>query len=239
MATHRPRALTELVAVRHGESTANVRFARVAAGVMAPPLPEGRDADVPLSPRGVAQATALGRWLVERRSGTRPQAVVCSPFLRARHTWRAMAAEAARLGVPAPPVRLDDRLRDRDMGEFTLLTPTEIRTRAPAESERRATLGDWAYRPPGGESLADVTSRVRGFMADVTVAPDAERVLLVAHDAVLLALRAILAGDSSDAVVPDRPLPPASVTRWIGNGTAPRLVEYGDTRHLTESTDGR
>lgn len=58
----------------------------------------GSDADRDLSPRGVADSRAAGRWLADQIGPL--DAVVCSSALRARRTWRQMAeagAEAVRV----------------------------------------------------------------------------------------------------------------------------------------------
>ncbi|WP_223770159.1 histidine phosphatase family protein [Streptomyces huiliensis] len=222
----------ELIAVRHGQSTANVLFDRAHATGTPAVLPAGADLRVPLTPLGREQAAGLGRWL----AATVPDAVVVSPYLRARQTWEAMADAAGRLGcrasLPAPV--LDERLRDRDMGVFEGHDANAIRARDPGEVLRRERAGEWAYRPPGGESLSDVAARVRALLHDPDAVPPARRVLLVAHDAVVVALRHVLGGET-----PDRPwpVPNASVSRWVadddgggGGGGGLRRVEFGVTR---------
>ncbi|TDC13313.1 histidine phosphatase family protein [Streptomyces sp. 8K308] len=221
--------LAELVAVRHGESTANVLFATARRGGPVVIPPEPRDADVPLTEAGRAQSFALGRWLAALAPGRRPELVLSSPYLRARRTWSLMA-EAAGGGWPAPLV--DERLRDREMGAFGLLPEAVIRDRAPEEAERRARLGDWHYRPPGGESLADVVLRVRDLIAELAGAAAGRRVLLVAHDAVVAAVRQVAAGLGAPPPVDEEPVPNASISRWVGDGGRLRLVEYGATDHL-------
>ncbi|MEU4654121.1 histidine phosphatase family protein [Streptomyces sp. NPDC023723] len=233
-----PCALGALWAVRHGESTANVAFAAAErAGRDARPVP-GRDRDVPLSAAGAAQARALGRWLAAREPGTGPDAVVCSPYLRARQTWAGMAESAAGTYGGSLPVVVDERLRDREMGVYELWPPAVLRDRAPEEAERRASVGEWWYRPPGGEALTDVAVRVGQFVTELSGAAAGRRVLLVAHDAVLVALRHVLAGIGAEA--PDRvpPVPNASVSHWRGDGRRLRPAGWGDTAHLTAPDGG-
>jgi 2,3-bisphosphoglycerate-dependent phosphoglycerate mutase len=233
-----PCALGALWAVRHGESTANLAFAAAGQpGGDARPVP-GRDRDVPLSGTGAAQAAALGCWLAGRAPGTGPQLVVCSPYVRARQTWEGMAESAAGTYGASLPVVVDERLRDREMGVYELWPPAVLRERAPEEAERRATAGEWWYRPPGGEALTDVAVRVRQFVTDLSGAAPGRRVLLVAHDAVLVALRQVLAGIGAQA--PDRvpPVPNASVAHWRGDGRRLRPAGWGDTAHLTAPDGG-
>jgi broad specificity phosphatase PhoE len=56
----------------------------------------------------------------------------------------------------------------------------------PEEAERRDWLGKFYYRPPGGESWADVALRVRGVLTDLAHTEKHDRVLITAHDVVLL-----------------------------------------------------
>ncbi|MFE5207047.1 histidine phosphatase family protein [Streptomyces sp. NPDC056600] len=226
-----PCALAGLWAVRHGQSTANVAFAAAEAAHRTEPVP-GRDRDVPLTGRGVAQALALGTWLAGMPPGTGPELVVCSPYLRARQTWELMTSRAAELGVASPDVLVDDRLRDREMGVFELHPPTALRARAPEEAARRELLGDWYYRPPGGEAFTDVSVRVGQLVTDLGRAAPGRRVLVVAHDGVLVALRHVLAGVGATSPESLPPVPNASVAHWEGDGRRLRPTRWGDTAHL-------
>lgn len=223
-------SLAALWAIRHGQSTANVAFAEAEqSGSAALPV-AGRDRDVPLSESGRTQAQALGPWLTTFADG--PDLVVCSPYTRARQTWRAMADHAAAAGRAVPAVLVDERLRDREMGVFELHPPTALRARAPEEAQRRALLGEWFYRPPGGEALADVALRVRDFTAELDRAAPGQRVLVVAHDAVVVALRFVLAGLGAPSPENLPPVPNASVSSWHRNGQHLVLRHWGDITHL-------
>ncbi|NEC10003.1 histidine phosphatase family protein [Streptomyces sp. SID7909] len=225
-----PNALGALWAVRHGQSTANVAFAEAGAA----PL-EGRDRDVPLSGLGQEQARALGRWLVEYAGEL--DLVVCSPYVRARQTWQLMAGYAAGEGVAPLPLLVDERLRDREMGVFELYPPAALAARDPEEAARRERLGEWFYRPPGGESLADVALRVRGFLAGLERAAPGRRVLLVAHDAAVVAVRFALAGLGAAAPEDVPPVPNASLSHWQGDGHRLSLRLWGGTAHLAREGD--
>src|SRR5690349_7585858 len=110
-----------LALVRHAESAGNVaRDAAEAAGHAVIDISE-RDMDVPLSPRGVEQANALGRWLMEGERPV-PAVVISSPYVRAEQT-AALALTAAGLDVP---LVLDERLREREFGVLDRLTRSGI-----------------------------------------------------------------------------------------------------------------
>lgn len=226
-----PRALGGLWAVRHAQSAANAWFADPATDQR--PMP-GTDAEVELTAHGHWQTQRLGDWLAGLAATQRPDLVVCSPYLRARLTWAMMAEAAADRNRYLPPVRtlVDERLRDREMGVFELHPYRAIRRRSPAEAARRERVGNWVYRPPGGESLADVALRVRSFLDELDTVAAGEQVLVVAHDAVVLALRYIL--DGLGAPVPDslEPVPNASVSQWRRDGDRLALRVWGSVDHL-------
>lgn len=227
-----------LIAVRHGESTANARF-ETADPAGAPHLPEPipcRDADVPLSGRGRRQSAALGRLLASLPVERRPQSVWCSPYARARETARIALGTARRLGMAEVPVRIDERLRDRDLGVLEMLTRAAIEAHHPAEAARRDRLGELYYRPPGGESWADVALRLRGLLRDLGEAEDGRRVLVVGHDVVVLMLRYVLGGQDEAALermaATAGRVGNASVSEWRAEGGRLRLVRYDDVAHL-------
>ncbi|HEU4426196.1 MAG TPA: histidine phosphatase family protein [Pilimelia sp.] len=219
----------ELVVVRHGESTANAAFAVAEAAGLVDSGITGRDADVPLSPLGRAQARGLGRWLAGLSGDRFPEVVLCSPYRRARQTLEIAFDELRAAGRAVPEPIVDARLRDRETGELELLTSTAIRRRFPAEAARRAATGEFDYRPPGGESMMDVAARLRELYGDVAAEFAGRRVFAVAHDAVVLMLRHVVEGLSPqdlDRVVAAGPVRNASVTRWVRDGDRLGLREY-------------
>ena len=222
----------ELVLVRHGESVGNVAAgAAQRAGLEVIDL-ETRDADTPLSSRGEEQATALRRWWHDLPTGQRPDVVWSSPYVRAVRT-----AELALAGASDAPVpRLDERLRDRELGVLDLLTTAGVEARQPQESARRRHLGKFYHRPPGGESWADLVLRVRSFLGDLDREADGRRVLLVAHDAVLMSVRYVCEGLTEREVLDlarREPVLNAAVTRLVRDDDATwRPVVVNDTTHL-------
>lgn len=228
--------------VRHGRSTANVLYERAVETGDAGLVVEGGDAEVPLAREGVRQAEALGRWLAGLAPEEQPGLVVASPYIRARQTWAVMADVAGAAGCPVPEALVDERIRDREMGVLELMPPPAVLAAAPEEAARRARLGEWFYRPPGGESLADVTLRVRDFLSELRDGAAGRHVLVVAHDGVVLAVRRALGGvggigeGGGDLPVPDAAaVPNASVSRWDATpecGDRMRLVLLGDVGHL-------
>ncbi|QJU54217.1 histidine phosphatase family protein [Herbiconiux sp. KACC 21604] len=183
---------SEIWLVRHGESEANpIATAAQRSGAETIDV-EWRDADVPLSATGEEQAAAFGTWLAEHASDGVPAAIWSSPYLRARQTTELAVAVA---GLRLAP-RVDERLRDRELGILDRLTALGVERRYPEEAARRRHLGKFYHRPPGGESWADVALRIRSFLGDAGVdrAGDGGTLLVVAHDAVVILFLAVCTG---------------------------------------------
>lgn len=176
--------------VRHGQSAGNVADdAAKAAGAAAVKVGV-RDPDVPLTDLGRRQAAAVGTVWKPQPDGQPnpvPDVVFSSPYTRAYDTAR-IAIETAGEAIP---IGVDERLRERDLGAFDGLTAEGIRERYPDEAARRAWLGKFYYRPPYGESWADVALRIRAFLTDVRQA-EASRLAIFSHQAVLFVLRYVI-----------------------------------------------
>ena len=215
--------------VRHGESMGNVADAQAqksGAGRLGLTI---RDPDVELSDTGRAQAEALGKWLAGLPEDDRPTAAISSPFERALTT--------ARLAVDGLDVRVrtDERLRERDFGAFDGMTGSGIRDEYPDEARRRDLLGKFYYRPPGGESWADVALRVRSLLATEALRHDGERLVCFSHQAVIMVFRYVLEELSEQQLLEiDRheQVANTSVTRYELDGSAFELVTFNGVDHL-------
>jgi broad specificity phosphatase PhoE len=208
---------TDLLLVRHGESVGNVASARAWEAKADTIDIDVRDPDVALSPLGERQARALGRWLAEQPDF--PTEVWSSPYVRARETI-GMALEQA--GRGDTDVLIDERLRDRELGILDRLTARGIERKYPDERERRRYLGKMYYRPPGGESWADVALRLRGFLRDLLADAPSGTVLLTAHDAVILLIRYVLTRMTEDEVLK------LAAEGTVGNASVTRLHREDD-----------
>lgn len=225
----------ELLLIRHGESEGNV--AATAASLAGAEIIEvpARDADVDLSRTGQEQAKALGTALARVQEESRPDAVVSSPYARARQTTQI----AVRTAVWSPVVRTDERLRDRELGILDRLTKLGVDKRYPEEAERRRWLGKLYYRPPGGESWADVALRLRSLLEELNNMGKGHRVMLVCHDAVIMLFRYILEGMSEEELLDlaaGTTILNASITRYVRpSGSGPWTLEsFNVADHLTE-----
>jgi broad specificity phosphatase PhoE len=218
--------------VRHGESIGNVADAQAQQAGAGRLELDVRDPDVPLSDTGRSQAETLGRWLAALPADERPTAVLSSPFARAQETARLATA-----GLDVR-VRTDERLRERDFGAFDGMTRAGIRDRFPDEAGRRDLLGKFYYRPPGGESWADVALRIRSLLATESLRHDCDRLLVVAHQAVIMVFRYVLEELTEQellAVDREEQVANASVTRYEADGGGElRLVAFNDVDHLVD-----
>lgn len=218
-----PPAPAALWLVRHGESAANVaRNAALAARVAEIGL-DVADAEIPLSPLGERQARALGRWFAEQPDDARPTVVVASPYARAQRT----AALIVEAGAAAPAVTgahgivLDERWREKELGLFHTLTRYGVEARYPEQWALRQRLGSFYYRPPNGESGADVAFRIRSALQGLAQAHAGERVLVVCHQIVILSARYVLdrlSVDELDALWRRYDLANCSVTTYRADG---------------------
>ncbi|MBV9947972.1 MAG: histidine phosphatase family protein [Myxococcales bacterium] len=181
----RPRTLW---IVRHGQSAGNVaREQAEARGLQRVEL-SIRDVDVPLSDLGVEQAVATGRWFGALPPGERPTVVLASPYVRAQTT----AAHLLQHAGLALPVLTDERLREKDVGVTEGLTRAGILALFPDQVGFRRLLGKFYHRTPGGESWCDVALRVRAALDEIYRDFAGERVLLVAHQVVVLCARYVV-----------------------------------------------
>jgi probable phosphoglycerate mutase len=131
-----------LILVRHGQTSHTV--AQLISGAGFAPEPE-------LDESGRCQASSAGARLAAL--GTAVDDVLTSPMLRARQTAALVAAE---LGLTEPAPAPD--WAEAHFGDWEGLTVADVVRRFPGAWETM--IADPANMPPGGESLADVRSRV-------------------------------------------------------------------------------
>ena len=165
-----------LLLVRHGESVANVeqRFTL--------------DEHEPLTELGVEQARDAGRRLADHYH---PVALYTSPFFRALETARQIGS----FFDLAPEIV--DEIHEQTFGELHGRPYLEFYPRMRDSGVREK----WSLRPPGGESLEDVTKRVGPAIDRIAERHQQEQVLVVCHGGVLAALRAYVAGHFDQAPV--------------------------------------
>lgn len=210
--------------IRHGESSGNRARDEAEANEQAVIDLAQRDMDVPLSDLGQRQAESVGAWIGEMDPREQPTVVLISPYVRAEQTAEIALKKA---GLEHLPQVTDERLREREFGVLDGLTIRGIRERFPEEADRRARLGKFYHRPPGGESWADVIKRVRDVIHEMGRDYPGERVLVVAHQVVVLLFRYVLEQLSEKeilAISRAEEIANCSLTRFEYDAGAGRLV---------------
>jgi 2,3-bisphosphoglycerate-dependent phosphoglycerate mutase len=200
--------MPDLILLRHGESQWNLEN-RFTGWV-----------DVPLSPKGEAEARAAG----EKLRGRRIDKLYTSVLVRAIETAR-LALEAA--GVGPVPTERDAALNERMYGDLQGLNKAEAATRFGTE-QVRLWRRSYDVRPPGGESLADTAARVLPYWRDHLL-PDlaaGKNLLVVAHGNSLRALVMHLDGMTRDQVLGLEIPTGVPLLYEIGPGGAPLGKRY-------------
>lgn len=182
--------------VRHGESAGNLAWdAAEAAGHQRIAITT-RDVDMPLSTRGEEQSRVLGRYFGALDAP--PTVILSSPYVRARTTAALMLEASALSDVP---LIIDERLREKEFGVLDGLTKVGIAEHHPDQAEHRRMMGKFYHRPPGGESWCDVILRLRSVMDSFAIEYAADRVLVVAHQVVVLCFRYLLERLSEEEIL--------------------------------------
>lgn len=183
--------------VRHGQSAGNVARDEAQAQGSHRIALQSRDVDVPLSELGREQAASLGKWFARRPD--RPDVLLASPYVRARQT-----AEIFRESGGCDPherICFDERLREKEFGVLDGLTTGGVAYFEPQQAEFRKLLSKFYHRPPGGESWCDVILRLRSLLDTISLHYGDRRVLIVAHQVVVLCLRYIIEGLSEEEIL--------------------------------------
>jgi len=140
-AGHRPK---RVVLIRHGESEANVNR-KITQGVP--------DHALHLTAKGREQALDTGERLLRITQRESTQFMI-SPYVRTRETFNGIARAFGDTGLH---VREDVQMREQDFGNFDKPDVKEL------HKEKRV-FGQFYYRFPEGESLADVYDRASLFL---------------------------------------------------------------------------
>jgi alpha-ribazole phosphatase len=176
--------------------------------------------DIGLSEEGVKQAEMLR----DRLASENLKATYSSDLKRAFDTAEIIAAAHKLKVTPCSD------LREFDFGELAGMTFEEIEKRYEGAVELLSGQ-DPNMSAPGGESLRQMSARIKRFVAQVEKLPPERTVLVVAHDGSLKVLLCILLGMSSEHWWQFR-LDPASLTVAETYPEGAVLCLLNDTSHL-------
>jgi broad specificity phosphatase PhoE len=96
------------------------------------------------------------------------------------------------LAPDASDLIIDERLREKEFGILDRLTRLGIEQRHPQLADARGRIGKFYFRPPAGESWCDVILRLRSVLDTISLHHSRKRVLIVAHQVVVLCMRYLL-----------------------------------------------
>lgn len=162
-----------IIAIRHGETALN-RENRTTGWV-----------DDDLTAKGREQALAMADGLHEEF-----ELIVSSPLLRAANTAKTIAAKH-----PCK-IMFDANLRERNFGALNGKTWAEIEAETGKDLRHLdVDLMAYDYRPYGGESVAEVTARVKEFVRWEQEIADGRDLVAVTHGGVIKLLYTLLACD--------------------------------------------
>lgn len=164
MSNELPSETTVLHLIRHGATAANERI---------PFILQGNSLDLPLSPAGERQATAVANLL----AGFPVTRVYSSIMLRARQT---AATIAARHRLDAEPL---EHLHECNVGVWEGMDWESIRQQYP-EAHRKFVDNPAEHPNLGGESYGDVFSRARPVLDGLLLRHAGECIVVVAHNVV-------------------------------------------------------
>lgn len=167
--------------------------------------------DRPLSTRGRAEASQLGRYFLQRLPATVTVRILTSPLQRCRQTAEEIQRVLSDGGIKLPEPLVVEALHEIDLGAWEGKSVREIRERFPEAYEARGhALG--TYHTPGGESFLEAGVRFQNAIETYASDTDVSEILLiVAHAGVIRAYLSLLTGRDLDHLM-DIPLPYASVT---------------------------
>jgi 2,3-bisphosphoglycerate-dependent phosphoglycerate mutase len=204
----------EIILVRHGETEWN-HLRRIQGQI-----------DVPLNPVGLRQADAIAQRLARRSL----RALYTSDLRRASQT---AAPIAAACGLVAQP---DERLRERNFGEFQGSFYDELQRTSP-QRHQRILSRDLEFDLEGGETIPMLHRRVCEFFDELSSRHREGLVVVVTHGGVLDCAYRLATGLALDAPRTFGLFNAGLNTIAADEEGRFRLVAWGDVDHLATAAD--
>jgi len=184
---------SQLVLIRHAESARNkakqgtTYFADEEARKTVRGIPDWK---IALSEEGVLQAQKTGVYMRERFGV--PDYFYHSGYLRTKQTLEEILKAFSVEERSRIMVRMNQFIRERDSGYTYDMTTEEAEANFPWLRDHWDTFGGFFARPPGGESLSDVSQRVYIFLNTLFRDRAGKKVWVQLHGGTLRAFRFIL-----------------------------------------------
>lgn len=178
----------DLVLIRHGQSEGNAakRLSEKGDDTGYAALKDRHTRSYRLSQKGREQAKQAGEWLKHEfyDSGKGFDRYFTSEYVRAMET-------AALLGLLNASWYRNFYLTERDWGDLELLTEVERHERF-GDAMRMRKIEPFFWRPPNGESFAELCLRLDRVLQTLHREHSNMRVLLVCHGEVMRAFRVLI-----------------------------------------------
>lgn len=175
----------DLYIVRHGQTDGNVN--KIMDGIR----------DIDLNNTGILQANDTK----EKLKGIKFDLIICSPLTRTKHTMEIINAGKY-------PVVFDDRIKERDCGEFTGKTFDAL--------DRDLY---WNYNDTSkyekAESLTRLFERVYGFLDEIKEKYKNKTILLVTHEGITKVINCYFNGIPKDGNLQKLGLKNCQVIKYI------------------------
>ncbi len=197
----------KIILVRHGETEWN-KILRI----------QGAKSDSPLNQKGMRQAQDLA----SRLENEDIKAVYSSPLKRAMNTAAAIAANQCL------KVITEGALREIEAGELEGVTTAELGMRFSDYLTRNGA----EKRIPGGESLADLQERCRGFIKQAKKNHSGGSIVMVSHYFTILSAVCAVLELPLENIIRMR-MKNASISVILFENDTPRLETFNDTACIT------
>ncbi len=221
-----------LIFIRHGETDFNRVFdLREKSEKTIEGIIKNGDFNIELNVHGIGQAIRLGKYLARLNKF---DCLYYSPYKRTAQTKDIIVQY---LGYPIECFE-DIRLSERDMGLIYGMHRQEIVDKFTEVAKQREKTESFLFRPPSGESCADVMIRIDRFLSDICYEQCQKNILVISHLLPILLSRMILDNYGYPTYIPsisngERPSN-CSMTIYEPANDKLKLRGYNLTDHLNE-----
>ena len=176
----------DLYIVRHGQSIGNLTRKKFEdsgdESFYSEKFLSLHESQYPLTKLGRTQAKQAGKWFWDNQ-------ILFFDRMLVSNNVRAMET-ASCLKLPEPKWKVDFNLRERDAGFFNNIKPSAKKNYS--DQQKFHDSQPFLFRPPQGESIADVCLRVKIVLDTLSRECNGKKVIIVCHGHVMRVFRIIL-----------------------------------------------